>query len=608
MCGIVGYIGSKNSVPILIEGLKKLEYRGYDSAGIAFFDNGKINIMREVGNLSHLEAAVNKDKPCGSLGIGHTRWATHGRPTKENAHPHEDCKNKIFLVHNGIIENFLDIKKQLTEKGHIFHSETDTEVIVHLIEEHYKKDLFEAVQKAVKKLEGSFAIAVICQDHPNLIVVARKDSPLIIGVGNNEYFVASDIPAVLNHTKNIFILEDYEMAKVTPEGVYMATFDGKEIKKEIFKVKWDEEAAEKGGFEDFMLKEIFEQPKAIRETTRDKLNKTGEIFFDDLQFNKEELLKINKVVIIACGTSYHAGLVGKAAIEHWAKIPVEVDISSEFRYSDLILNENTLVIAITQSGETADTLAGVREAKSKKAKVIGITNVLGSTITREADGVVYTHAGPEIGVAATKTLVSQMVALYIFALYLARIHKCLDEKEASAIIKDILLLPDKVEEILSGNGKIKEVAENYADCADFLFLGRGVGLPVALEGALKLKEISYIHAEGYAAGEMKHGPIALIDDGVPVVVVATKSKVYEKILGNIQEVKARGADIIAVASRGDGEIKKVVDHVFYVAEAPEIISAILAVVPLQLLAYHMAKVRGCNVDQPRNLAKSVTVE
>ncbi len=608
MCGIVGYIGSKNSVPILIDGLKKLEYRGYDSAGLAILSDGKIDIVREVGNLSHLENALNKNELCGNLGIGHTRWATHGRPTKENAHPHADCKNNISVVHNGIIENFLNLKEQLMERGHVFHSETDTEVIVHLIEEYYEGDLLAAVQNAAKKLEGSFAVAAICRDHPDLIVVARKDSPLIIGIGNGEYFVASDIPAVLKHTKNIFILEDYEMAKITPEGICIVTFDGEEVKKDIFKVEWDGEAAEKGGFEDFMLKEIYEQPKAIKETMRDKFSKEDEIIFEKLQLSEEDIRNINKVVIIACGTSYHAGLVGKEAIEHWAKIPVEVDISSEFRYSDPILNENTLVVAITQSGETADTLAGVKEAKNKGAKVIGITNVLGSTITREADGIIYTHAGPEIGVAATKTLVCQMVALYIFALYLAKIRKYLNTEETSAIAKDILMLPDKVEEILSGNGKIKESAENYANCTDFLFLGRGIGLPVALEGALKLKEISYIHAEGYAAGEMKHGPIALIDDGVPVVVVATKSKVYEKILGNIQEVKARGADVVAVASCGDDEIEKVADYVFYLPETPEIISAVLAVVPLQLFAYHMAKERGCNVDQPRNLAKSVTVE
>jgi len=608
MCGIVGYVGDKNSVPILMGGLKKLEYRGYDSAGLAVLNNGKIEVIREVGNLAHLEKTVVKKEPYGNLGIGHTRWATHGRPSKENAHPHTDCKNRISIVHNGIIENFLELKKSLTEKGHIFRSETDTEVIAHLIEKHYDGDLFKAVQHVVDELEGSFALAAISRDFPDLIVVARKDSPLVIGLGNDEYFVASDIPAVLSYTKNIFILENHEMAKITPQGVWVTTFEGKEVKKDILEVKWSEEAAEKSGYEDFMLKEIYEQPKAIKETMRDKFGRNGQILFEGMQFGEEDMCKLSKVVIIACGTSYHAGLVGKQAIEHWAKIPVEVDISSEFRYCDPILDENTLAIAITQSGETADTLAGVREAKSKGARVIGITNVLGSTITREADGVIYTHAGPEIGVAATKTLVSQMAALYIFALYLAKARNTLSDKKISAITEEIKNLPDQVEKILSSDGKIKKVAKKYANCANFLFLGRGIGLPVALEGALKLKEISYIHAEGYAAGEMKHGPIALIDDGVPAVVVATKSKVHEKILGNMQEVKARGADIIAVSSFGDTEIENVADYVFYIPETTEILSAILAVVPLQLFAYYMAKTRGCNVDQPKNLAKSVTVE
>ncbi|HDP70090.1 MAG TPA: glutamine--fructose-6-phosphate transaminase (isomerizing) [Actinobacteria bacterium] len=608
MCGIVGYVGNKNSVPILLDGLKKLEYRGYDSAGLAVPGNGMVEIVKEVGNLSHLEDAVSNNRINGNLGIGHTRWATHGRPTQANAHPHNDCKNKISVVHNGIIENFIELKEALIGRGHTFHSETDTEVIPHLIEECYDGDLFEAVQSAIKDLEGSFAIAVICQDNPDLIVVARKDSPLIIGIGDREYFVASDIPAVLNYTKDIFILQDCEMAKITSKGISITTFEGEEVNKDIFKVKWDDEAAEKGGYEDFMLKEIYEQPKAIRETLRDKFGKDGEIIFEEVPFGKEKACELNKVVIIACGTSYHAGLVGKQAIEQWAKVPVEVDISSEFRYSNPILNENDLVITITQSGETADTLAGVREAKNRGATVIGVTNVLGSTITREADGMIYTHAGPEIGVAATKTLVSQMAVLYVFALYLAKCRGTLSDEEIAAIACDIQKLPDQVEEILSANGKIKDVANKYANCADFLYLGRGIGLPVALEGALKLKEISYIHAEGYAAGEMKHGPIALLDEGVPVVAIATKSKVHEKILGNIQEVRARGADVIAVSTFGDKEIEKVADHTFYVTETMETLSAILAVIPLQLLAYYMAKARGCNVDQPRNLAKSVTVE
>ncbi|MDI6800233.1 MAG: glutamine--fructose-6-phosphate transaminase (isomerizing) [Actinomycetota bacterium] len=608
MCGIVGYVGEKDSTNILVGGLKKLEYRGYDSAGLAIMTGSKISLTREVGNLSHLEGAIAKDFPHGKLGIGHTRWATHGRPTKENAHPHTDCKGRISMVHNGIIENFIDLKEGLIERGHVFKSETDTEVIPHLIEELYDGDLYEAVRLAIKKLEGSFAIAVICEDHPGEIIIARKDSPLIVGLGSGEYFIASDIPAVLSHTKDIYIIGDHEMAKVTKGAITVTDFEASPIEKEIMKVAWDEKAAERGGFEDFMLKEIFEQPGAIKETLRGKLKASSGISLDDLDLSKKELAGFNKVVILACGTSYHAGLIAKKAIEKWVKIPVEVDISSEFRYSDPFLDNGALVIAITQSGETADTLAGIREARRKGAKVIGVTNVLGSTITREADSSLYTHAGPEIGVAATKTFVCQIAVLFALALYMAEARGALSLDEILSIQAEMEKIPVWVEEILGDKGHVEEVAKKFASCDDFLFLGRGVGLPVALEGALKLKEISYIHAEGYAAGEMKHGPIALIDEGVPVVVVATVSEVYEKTLGNVQEVKARGAEVIAIASKGNDEVKKVVDHVFYVPEASEIISAILGVIPLQLLSYYIAKARGCNVDQPRNLAKSVTVE
>lgn len=608
MCGIVGYVGDKDSAEILLGGLKRLEYRGYDSAGLAVMNDGNITFLREVGNLSHLEKALAQSPLLGSIGIGHTRWATHGRPTQENAHPHTDCKGDITLVHNGIIENFINLKEGLIKRGHVFKSETDTEVIPHLIEEEYQGDLFEAVRLAIKNLEGSFAIAVMAKDHPGKIVIARKDSPLIIGLGSGEYFVASDIPAVLRHTKEIYIIGDNEMGLVTKEALTITDFAGSPVQKEVMTVAWDEEAAEKGGFDDFMLKEIFEQPGAIKETLRGKLKTTGGVVLEDLSFSDDDFAGFNKVVILACGTSYHTGLIAKKAIEKWVRIPVEVDISSEFRYSDPFLDSTALVIAITQSGETADTLAGVREAKRKGATVIGVTNVLGSTITREADSTLFTHAGPEIGVAATKTFVCQIAVLFAFALHMAEARAGLTRQEILSIQAELENIPAFIEQILDDLGEIKEVAKTFADCEDFLFLGRGVGLAVALEGALKLKEISYIHAEGYAAGEMKHGPIALIDEGVPVVVVATASDVYEKILANVQEVKARGAKVIGVVSKGDEEAKKVIDHLFYVPQASEIVSAILAVIPLQLLSYYIAKVRGCNVDQPRNLAKSVTVE
>ncbi len=608
MCGIVGYVGDKDSAEILVSGLKRLEYRGYDSAGLAILAGGDISLVREVGNLSNLKRALDGNCPVGSLGIGHTRWATHGRPTQENAHPHLDCTGKISVVHNGIIENFIDLKEGLIARGHTFKSETDTEVIPHLIEELYQGDLYEAVKGAIKKLEGSFAIAAISKENPGEIIIARKDSPLIVGLGSGEYFVASDIPAVLSYTKDIYIIGDHEMAKVTKDSVTVTDFEGGPVEKEVMKVTWDEEAAEKGGFEDFMLKEIFEQPKAIKETLRGKLRASGGVTLEDLDFSREEIALFNKIVILACGTSYHAGLIAKKAIEKWVGVPVEVDISSEFRYSDPFLDDAALVIAITQSGETADTLASVREAKRKGAKVIGVTNVLGSTITREADASLYTHAGPEIGVAATKTFVCQIALLFAFALYMAEARGTLEIGEIQTIQAELEKIPGWIEEILEEKEVVEAVSKAVSSCEDFLFLGRGVGLPVALEGALKLKEISYIHAEGYAAGEMKHGPIALIDEGVPVVVVVTASQTHEKILANVQEVKARGAKVIGIASNGDDEAEKVIDHVLYVPSASEIVSAILAVIPLQLLSYYIAKIRGCNVDQPRNLAKSVTVE
>jgi glucosamine--fructose-6-phosphate aminotransferase (isomerizing) len=610
MCGIVGYIGKKDSVPILIEGLKRLEYRGYDSAGLAVLNGDKndIVIIKEQGRLDKLEKTVRTDKLQGKTGIGHTRWATHGKPSKENAHPHLDCKGKIALVHNGIIENFFTLREDLKKQGHIFKSQTDTEVLVHLIEKNFNGSLTEAVRKAVKCLDGSFAVAVVCSDDPDLIVAAKKDSPLVIGLGKEEYFVASDIPALLEHTKDVLILKDNEIAEINKNGVRITTIDDKPVEREVFKVKWNVEAAEKSGYPDFMLKEIYEQPVAVHETILGKFKENNEIVLDELALSEKEINNFNKVFIIACGTSYHAGLVARQLIEKWARLAVEIDIASEFRYRDPVIDDKTLVIAITQSGETSDTIAAVREAKKKNGLVIAVTNVVGSSITREADGVIYTHAGPEIGVAATKTLVSQIAALYILALCLAQTRKQISPSFANEVIEEIKCLPDKIKEVLSIDSYIKECSKKFVDCADFLFLGRGVGYPVALEGALKLKEISYIHAEGYAAGEMKHGPIALLDKDVPVVVVANNSSVYDKIINNILEAKARDATIIAVATSGDEEIKQFADYVFYVPEVSELLSSIITIIPLQLFAYHIAKKRGCDVDQPRNLAKSVTVE
>lgn len=608
MCGIVGYIGNKNSTPILLEGLKKLEYRGYDSAGLAILSDGKISIVRRKGHLQELERAVKESNPEGGVGIGHTRWATHGRPSEMNAHPHIDCTGRIALAHNGIIENFFDLREELESRGHTFRSETDTEVLIHLIEENYRGDLAEATCQSLRRVEGSFAIVVICRDEPDVVVAARKDSPLIVGLGKGEYFVASDIPAILSHTRDVLILKDGEIVKVNRDEVKITTLDNQPVTRGVFRVKWSAEAAEKGGYEDFMLKEIFEQPVAIRETLRGRIGVGRRISLDEVVLTEEEIKDLKKVFIVACGTSYHAGLMGKRIIEKWARLPVETGISSEFRYQDPLIDSDTLVIAITQSGETADTLAGIREAKRKGAKVMAITNVVGSSVTREADGVFYTHAGPEIGVAATKTLVAQMAALYVLALYLARARETLSLEEMEEIVAEVLRLPELAEKVLSNQAEIEKCARRYHTRSNFLFLGRGMGLPVALEGALKLKEISYIHAEGCPAGEMKHGPIALIDGDVPVMVVATKGQVHEKVASNIQEVKARGATVITVANEGDEEITKLADHVFYVPETPEFLSPVLAVIPLQLFAYYVAKLRGCNVDQPRNLAKSVTVE
>ncbi|MDI6712682.1 MAG: glutamine--fructose-6-phosphate transaminase (isomerizing) [Anaerosomatales bacterium] len=608
MCGIVGYVGPKPACDVLLGGLTRLEYRGYDSAGVAVLSDGDMTLVRRVGKLANLKAAITEAPIAGRVGIGHTRWATHGAPTEANAHPHRDCSGRIALVHNGIIENFAEIKAELAAAGHVLRSETDTEVVAHLVEALYDGDILEAVRKAVQRLVGSYALAVVHLDHPDLVVAARKDSPLIIGLGEGENIVASDIPAVLEHTREVLVLHDGQVAAVTADSVRVYDASGQQVEPDLMHVEWDLDAAEKGGFEDFMLKEIHEQPKAIRETLRGRMDESGRIQMSELDMSDDDLLGLDRVFIVACGTSYHAGLVAKQLIEQWARIPVEVDVSSEFRYRDPIVDRNTLVVAITQSGETADTLAGVREARERGARVFAVTNVVGSRVTRESDGVIYTHAGPEIGVAATKTFTAQIAALSTLALKLAQARSTLPPERIAALWSELVTVPDIVEAILADAQEIEACAREYTDAASSLFLGRGMGVPVAMEGALKLKEISYIHAEAYPAGEMKHGPIALITPQMPVVVVATQGHTYEKVVSNIQEVRARGARVIAVATHGDEGIRSHAEHVLWIPQVSEALSAIPAVVPLQLLAYHIAKMRGCNVDQPRNLAKSVTVE
>jgi glucosamine--fructose-6-phosphate aminotransferase (isomerizing) len=609
MCGIVGYVGPRRATDILLGGLARLEYRGYDSAGVAVIDDGELTVVRRVGRLVNLRDALSKHPLGGSTGIGHTRWATHGRPSEENAHPHTDCAGRVAVVHNGIIENYTALRDELASNGHMLCSETDTEVVAHLVESYLDGDLASAVAKTVARLEGSYAIAVILRDDPSTIVAVRKDSPLIIGLGQGENIVASDIPAVLEHTRDVMVLHDDEIAVVTAEGVTVYDAAGSVVADpELMKVEWNLDAAEKGGFDDFMLKEIHEQPKALRETLRGRMGEDGTIQLSELMMTSAQVAAVERVYIIACGTSYHAGLVAKNLIEAWARIPVEVDVSSEFRYRDPIVDDETLVVAITQSGETADTLAGVREARERGAKVIAITNVVGSRVTRESDGVIYTHAGPEIGVAATKTFTAQIAALTVLALKLAQARGTLSDERVRSLWDELLTIPDVVEAVLQDCRSLEECAAEYKGAVSSLFIGRGVGVPIAMEGALKLKEISYIHAEAYPSGEMKHGPIALITPQVPVVAVATQGHTYEKVVSNIQEARARGAQVIVVATSGDDDITRHAEHVLYVPRTSEALSAIPATVPLQLLAYYIAKLRGCDVDQPRNLAKSVTVE
>jgi len=624
MCGIVGYVGKKQVVPVILDGLRRLEYRGYDSAGIAVAGNGDgLQIRRAEGKLRNLEEAIRLKPLDGTYGIGHTRWATHGRPTEENAHPHRDCTGKVVVVHNGIIENYVVLKRKLVEEGHKFTTETDTEVIAHLVEKYllhksngHQPTLEEAVRKSVNELRGVFALAVIAVDDPNKIVAARNGPPAVIGLGNQEYFVASDVPAILYHTRDLFFLADGDLAVLTPSGVQLSDFHGAPITRQVQHVTWDPIMAEKGGFKHFMLKEIYEQPRSVRDTTLGRVSlESGRVFLDEMEITEAEFRNAGKINIAACGTSWHAAQAGKFMIERLARLPVEVDYASEWRYRDPILSPDTITMLISQSGETADTIAAQREAKAKKSKTLAICNVVGSMITREASGTIYTHAGPEIGVASTKAFTAQLTALFLFALYLAEVRGTLAPEQARDIIAELTRLPGKLETILTREEECEELAKRYVRSQDFLFLGRGIHYPVALEGALKLKEISYIHAEGYPAGEMKHGPNALIDENLPVVILATCDRNdpgsmvrYEKTLSNLKEVKARSGKVIAIATEGDDEIAESADAVLYIPPAPELLTPILEIVPLQLLAYHIAVRRGCDVDQPRNLAKSVTVE
>ena len=623
MCGIVGYVGNKRVVPVILDGLKRLEYRGYDSAGIAVAGNGEgLQIRRAEGKLRNLEETIRLKPIDGTYGIGHTRWATHGRPTEENAHPHRDCTGKIVVVHNGIIENYVPLKKKLIEEGHKFTTETDTEVIAHMVEKilksanGHKPTFEEAVRKTVKQLTGVFALAVISVDEPNKIIAARNGPPAVIGLGKDEFFVASDVPAILYHTRDLFFLGDGDLAVITAQGVQLTDFNGEPVVRQVQHVTWDPIMAEKGGFKHFMLKEIYEQPRSVRDTTLGRISQeTGHVFLDEMEITDAEFKAAKKVNIAACGTSWHAALAGKFMIESMARIPVEVDYASEWRYRDPIVEKDTITILISQSGETADTIAAQREAKSKGSKTLAICNVVGSMITREASGTIYTHAGPEIGVASTKAFTGQLTALYLFALYLAQVRETITPERARAKVQELTRIPAKLEHLLTNEEVCEDLAKEYSRSHDFLFLGRGIHYPIALEGALKLKEISYIHAEGYPAGEMKHGPNALIDENLPVVVIATRdhnselSRVrYEKTIANLKEVKARSGKVIAIATEGDEEIKEAADQVLYVPPAPEDLSPILEIVPMQLLAYHIAVRRGCDVDQPRNLAKSVTVE
>jgi glucosamine--fructose-6-phosphate aminotransferase (isomerizing) len=609
MCGIIGYVGPRETTKVLIDGLRRLEYRGYDSAGIAVFQKGKIEIRRKEGKLARLEELIGKETFDGKVGIGHTRWATHGRPSDENAHPHK--VGRVAVVHNGIIENYLALKEVLKKKGHRFKSETDTEIISHLIDEflHEGCSPLDAVRTALDKIKGSYALGILIEGEDRTLIAAKKESPLVLGLGKGEYFIASDVPPLLPYTRDFVFLEDGELAVFSQDGVKVFDARAKEVRKETKRVEWNPLMAEKGGYKHFMLKEIFEQPRAVIDTIRGRvLEQEGNALLENIQLDQKTLKKIRRVFLIACGTSYHAGLVGKFLIEGYSRIPVEVDIGSEFRYRNPVIGEGDLLVAISQSGETADTLAAMREGGRRGAQTLAICNVVEASLARDAGGVVYTHAGPEIGVASTKAFVTQLVILFLLALRMGRETGVLSNREGKTLVKELIRLPHLMEETLKSSKQVAQIAKKYLHARDFLYLGRGINYPIALEGALKLKEISYIHAEGYPAGEMKHGPIALIDEEMPVVVLATKNEVYDKVLSNIEEVRAREGKVIALASPSDRAIVKKVDDVIFIPETLPSLTPILLTIPLQLLAYYMADFKGTDVDQPRNLAKSVTVE
>jgi glucosamine--fructose-6-phosphate aminotransferase (isomerizing) len=607
MCGIVGYIGPDQALPVILEGLRRLEYRGYDSAGVALLDHD-LAVVKRAGKLSELdEALAERRPPAGTVGMGHTRWATHGAPTDRNAHPHLDCTGRVAVIHNGIVENFAELRAALDKRGHVLASDTDTEAVAHLIEEQ-DGPLPDRVRAVVRQLEGAYSLVVLSIDEPDVIVGVKVSSPLIVGLGEGENVLASDIPAVLSRTRRVLPVAEGQIVEVRADAVRVTDFEGNEVAVEPFEVEWDLAHAQKGGYDDFMRKEIDEQPSAIRDTLAGRMNERRMLALDEVHMDPDVLRDVDKVFVVACGTAFHSGLVAKYAIEHWTRLPVEIDIASEFRYRDPVLGPDTLTLAVSQSGETIDTLQAARHAARQGSRVLAVTNTVGSSLAREADAVMYTHAGPEIGVAATKTFATQMVALHLAALYLAQVRGSMFPEEIGEIVDRMHELPEAVARTLALDEPIRGIAEQIRDARDVLFIGRHTGFPAALEGALKLKEISYVHAEGYPAGELKHGPIALVEDGVPVVAVATECHVYPKILSNIQEVRARGARVIAVASEGDREIEAYAEHVVLVPRVPELLAPVVVTPPLQLLAYHVAKLRGCDVDQPRNLAKSVTVE
>ncbi len=608
MCGIIGYVGPRRAKPLLIHGLERLEYRGYDSAGLAMLEDDGLDYIRAVGNLSNLKRIAKHNGSQSSTGLGHTRWATHGKVSEQNAHPLTGCdEHRIAVVLNGIVENFRELKMSLEKAGHEFSTETDAEVVVHLLEKHYDGDLVAAVQAAYRELEGHFAFVVVHQDHPEQLVGARVQCPLIVGVGDGEMFLASAATAFLRDTNKLQLIEDGEVVSITPAGAEFTSIENGPVEREVIEVDWDDEAAEKSGYETFMLKEIYEQPEGVRETIGDRV-RHGKLVLENLGLSDKEIRNLRRIVILACGTSYHAGVVGRYVIEEWARIPVEPDIASEWRYRNPVLSKDTLVIGISQSGETADVLAAIKLAKEKGARTVAITNMMGSQLTREVDSVLYTRTGLEVGVAASKTFTAQVALISLIALKLAEVKKTVPPEEIEFILDSLYELPESMQTFLDGSHPIEEIAQRYYDKPFFLYLGRHIGLPVALEGALKLKEISYIPTEAYSAGEMKHGPIALLDPDTPVVCVATNSHVYDKVVSNIQETRARGAHVIAIATDGNEDIQHHADDVIYVPKTPAFLQAVLAILPLQLLAYRIARLRGLNVDQPRNLAKTVTVE